>query len=287
MAGRIRSARGAVVIEKEDNLPVEMPVADVAIVLIGQSVSISGAVLHRLLSNDIAVLVCDWKGVPEGGAYSWSEHTRVGARAQAQAELSLPRKKNAWGRIIRAKILGQAAVLKEYRGESASYLERLAKKVKSGDPENCEGQAARYYWQHLWDGESFRRNPGAGVDNRNAHLDYAYTVLRGHGIRAVLSAGLAPALGLFHRGRSNNFALVDDLMEPFRPAVDAYVAELSCDADMENPETRKHLVEASSKPFDSQGYTISSVFVDFAQHFGRYAEGDEQTLTVPVWQGEQ
>ena len=38
--------------------------------------------------------------------------------------------------------------------------------------------------------------------------------------RAVCSAGLHPALGLFHRHELNPMRLVDDLMEIFRPLVD-------------------------------------------------------------------
>lgn len=285
MEGVIRARRGALLVQPEGSEGVEVPVADVAVALIGPSVGVSGAVMHRLLAADIAVLFCDWKGVPEGGAYSWSEHGRVGARTKAQSELSVPRQKNAWGRIVKAKVLGQAAVLDAHGRTGSPYLYNVAKRVRSGDPENLEGMAARHYWNHLWGDEGFRRHPGIGDSTRNQQLDYAYTVLRGHGIRAVLAAGLAPAIGVFHHGRSNNFALVDDLMEPFRPAIDAAVAELSEDADMTLSETRQHLVHASSRAFSGEGYSVASVFEDFAKAFGRYVEGKESMLEVPTWQG--
>ena len=38
--------------------------------------------------------------------------------------------------------------------------------------------------------------------------------------RALVSAGLTPALGIFHHNRANAFPLADDMMEPFRPFVD-------------------------------------------------------------------
>lgn len=285
MEGVVRARRGAIAIERPGHDLVEVPVADVAVVLLGQKVGVSGAVLHRLLSNDIAVIVCDWKGVPEGAAYSWSEHGRVGARTRVQASLSLPRQKNAWGRIVAAKVLGQAAVLGECGRDGEAHLRGLAKRVRSGDPENLEGTAARHYWQCLWGDEGFRRHPGVGDSTRNQQLDYAYAVLRGHGIRAVLAAGLTPALGVFHRNRANCFSLVDDLIEPFRPAVDSAVAELEPDADMDEPETRKRLVQASGRAFSPDGYSVASVFEDFAKHFARYVEGDEARLAVPVWNG--
>ena len=39
--------------------------------------------------------------------------------------------------------------------------------------------------------------------------------------------GPAPALGLHHGSRVNPFALVDDLMEPFRPLVDTIARDLA------------------------------------------------------------
>src|SRR5262249_44538167 len=39
----------------------------------------------------------------------------------------------------------------------------------------------------------------------------------------ICAAGLHPSLGLHHHNRYNAFCLADDLMEPFRPTVDARV----------------------------------------------------------------
>lgn len=288
LEGHISSERGALCIAPQSSDIVSIPVADVAVVLVGPKVHFSTAVIHRVLADDVTVLFCDWKGVPEGGAYAWGEHARACARQRAQAQLSVPRQKNAWARLIRAKIHGQYLTLEKLNRSAAKMLASLEKEVRSGDPCNCEAQAARIYWQALWGDEGFHRYPGAGLvseDCRNSHLDYAYTVLRGHGIRAVLAAGLAPALGLFHHGRSNNFALVDDLIEPFRPVVDFYVAQLSANAPMNAAATRQHLVAAASQPFNRNGLTIPSALEDLAQHFGQYCENDLEKLPVVAWDG--
>ncbi len=102
----------------------------------------------------------------------------------------------------------------------AGAFVELAKKVRSGDPENIEAQAARRYWPLLF-GTEFRRDsdhPGT-----NSLLNYGYAILRGGTARAVASAGLHPTLGLKHSNRGNPMCLVDDLMEPFRPLVDILV----------------------------------------------------------------
>jgi CRISPR-associated protein Cas1 len=90
-------------------------------------------------------------------------------------------------------------------------------RVRSGDPENIEAQAAKRYWVLLF-GEGFRRDRYA--EGPNSFLNYGYTVLRAATARAVLSAGLHPTLGLHHSNMQNAMRLVDDLMEPFRPLVD-------------------------------------------------------------------
>jgi CRISPR-associated protein Cas1 len=74
----------------------------------------------------------------------------------------------------------------------------------------------------------------------NAFLDYSYAILRGACLRGVVSAGLTPAIGIWHRRRDNPFALVDDVIEPFRPAADLIVAQLwQPGFDMELEEKRK------------------------------------------------
>jgi CRISPR-associated protein Cas1 len=93
----------------------------------------------------------------------------------------------------------------------------MSKRVRSGDPENLEAQAAQRYWPALF-GREFRRD--RDVDGTNALLNYGYAVVRAAVARAVVAAGLIPSLGVFHSNRSNAFCLADDLLEPYRPYVD-------------------------------------------------------------------
>ena len=116
-------------------------------------------------------------------------------------------------------------------------------RVKSGDPENVEAQAARKYWKLLF-GKDFKRDSGSRfICNKNALLNYGYTIIRAAMARAVCGTGLTPAFGIHHRNLENPFCLVDDLMEPFRPIVDLQVADLlNKDKDcILNPETKKEL----------------------------------------------
>ncbi|SDM90268.1 type II CRISPR-associated endonuclease Cas1 [Actinomyces ruminicola] len=285
LSGSVRSERGAVIICPDGAPSQSVPVADVAVVLLGIKVSISTAVMHRLLDSDVVVMFCDWRGVPEGAAYPWRAHTRVGARQRAQAALSLPRQKNAWGRLVRAKVLGQAHVLSKVDDASGLRLRNMAKSVRSGDPDNIEGQAARLYWSRLFGNEDSFVRLHESDDSRNSCLNYGYGVLRAHGVRAVVAAGLNPTLGVFHRGRSNFFNLVDDLIEPFRPAVDDTVLRLPADASLTDRSVKHELVQAVQQSFSVEGDTLPTSLERLAQHLGQYVEGDRDRLDAPHWAG--
>lgn len=260
------------------------PLGDVNIIFIGISVMLAPAVPYHLTSADVVAIFCDWRGMPIASMYPWTDaHGRVAARQRAQASLSLPRSKNAWMKIIKAKIRGQANVLDGHGRDGASKLREIANSVKSGDPDNREGYAARLYWRYLFNDPSFRRNPGAKENGWNGLLDYGYMILRGHSMRAVLSAGLTPALGLHHKGRSNSFALADDLIEPFRPIVDDVVASIGKDGLLIDKNTRRTLLQVCAKAFGSADKTAPSIMIEFSQQYGRYVEGEIPIIDVPVY----
>lgn len=282
LVGRVSTQRGQLTITPDKGEPTKVPAADLALVLLGPKVSLSGGVMHYLAQHDISALMCDWRGVPYAGFHTWSEHTRVGARHLAQVELTKPRQKNAWMQVVKAKVQGQAQTLALVDHRAARRLFRMAIEVRSGDPNNSEAAAARWYWRHLFAQQSFSRNQD-GEDNINSMLNYGYAILRGFGIRAVAGAGLSPTIGVFHRNRSNPFNLVEDLIEPFRPVVDAAVSYLGNNASLKNPQVKQALVSVISKPFNSSGMGVGSMLDDLAQQFGRYAEGDVSKLEVPGW----
>ena len=69
-------------------------------------------------------------------------------------------------------------------------------------------------------------------DELRLTLTYGFAV-SAEQARAVVGAGLTNALGLHHRSRVNRFALVDNLMEPFRPLVDGIVREMQAEGRTE------------------------------------------------------
>lgn len=287
LEGGITYVRGNMRVKRDDGSDaVDVPLAQTAVVLLGLRVRCSAAVLHEMARYGVSVMLCDWRGVPDAALHAWTDQpTTVTARHLAQVDLSVPRKKNAWGRITQAKIRGQAACLDALGLDGGGMLRGIAAAVRSGDPANREGHAAREYWRRVFpDDRGFRRIPGEGTC-RNAQLDYSYMVLRGFAVKAVISAGLIPALGVHHRNRGNYFCLADDLLEPYRPAIDRQVAKLDASDSLDDRSVKRRLVEAVNQQLNGTGLTIPSSLNDFAQQYGLYCEGKLDRLPVPEYAG--
>jgi len=204
--------------------PVTVPFEEIAaIVAAGPRMAISRAAAARLAGAGGALVFCDDRFTPASLCLPIAGNTVQTERIAAQAAAPLPLKKRLWQQVARAKIEAQARLLSEVRGGD-SGIARLAERVRSGDPDNIEGQAARLYWPALFFDPGFRR--GRDLGGPNDFLNYGYAVLRAVIARAVCASGLHPSLGIHHHNRYDSFCLASDLMEPFRPLVDRAVVSL-------------------------------------------------------------
>jgi CRISPR-associated protein Cas1 len=170
---------------------------------------------------------CNSKRMPASMLLPLEGHFSQTERFVRQAALSGPRRKRYWQAVVRHKIRAQSMVLTRLREFNAG-LPELARRVRSGDVGNIESQAARRYWSCLFLESDFRRSNDQ--DPRNALLNYGYAILRAASARALCAAGLHPSFGLHHSGKYNPFVLADDVMEPWRPAVDNAVFKLGAEA---------------------------------------------------------
>ena len=228
-----------IVVDPDHGDPLTFPVEDIAwIILDTPQISLSGALLGALAENGVALVVPDTKHHPAGMLLSFHQHHAQAAIAHAQIAISQPLKKRLWQKLICAKIENQAAVLRGIGSDHAPALSAMAGRVGSGDPDNMEAQAARAYWQRLFEG--FRRHD---EDRRNGLLNYGYAVVRAALARACAASGLLPAFGIHHRSRTNPFNLVDDLIEPFRPVVDRIARTWAATKEIEelDLEDRRHM----------------------------------------------
>ncbi|MDW8313262.1 MAG: type II CRISPR-associated endonuclease Cas1 [Burkholderiales bacterium] len=219
-------SRGFVVVRETEGERKELariPIDDVAAVIAnGHGLTYTNNLVVALAQRGAPLAVCGPNHNVVGMLVPVEGHHVQAKRFDAQIGARKPLLKRAWTQIVRAKLSQQAAVL-EAVGAPSVPLTALAKRVRSGDPDNLEAQAARRYWALLF-GEEFRRDPRE--PGANGLLNYGYTILRTCMARSVVAAGLHPTVGLHHANQGNSMRLVDDLIEPFRPLVDFKVWKL-------------------------------------------------------------
>src|SRR5690554_1278226 len=203
-----------------------IPIEDIGFIVIeNQEIYISIPTLNKLIDNNVAVIFCDTKHMPSSMLLNLNSHHIQQELFRNQINASVPLKKQLWQQVIKKKIKNQAAHL-ERHGKPYKVLKFHRLKVLSGDTENREGMAAAHYWKHLFDFD-FKRE--RYVDYPNSFLNYGYIVLRAAVARSLAGSGLLSTLGIHHHNKYNAFCLADDIMEPYRPLVDAKVLQIMTD----------------------------------------------------------
>ena len=255
-----------------------------ALIIRGHGASLSANICSRLSAANIPIVICGTNQSPASVVWPVSGHFAQGLHMQAQAVANKPLLKRLWAQLIKAKIIAQADVLDAFERNN-SDLRAMAARVKSGDSDNLEAQAARRYWPRLM-GEDFRRDQNA--KGKNAALNYGYTILRAAAARSILAAGLHPSLSLQHQSRGDPLRLADDLMEPFRPWVDHQIRQLanSLEQDEEfqlNQDNKAALVNVLSLDLHSaHGASPMQICMDrMAQSLVRIFLGEQKIIELP------
>ncbi len=200
-----------------------VPIEDLGIIILeNQQITLTNALLDKLMRNNTLVVNCNYQHLPVGMLLPMIGHSEQTERFINQLNASAPLKKNLWQQTIKAKIRNQAKLL-ENRGIEAENMKYWEKSVTSGDSQNHEGRAAAYYWSAIFNNNFLRHREG---EPPNHYLNYGYAILRAITARALIGSGLLPMLGIFHRSKYNAFCLADDIMEPYRPFIDCLVCEL-------------------------------------------------------------
>ena len=220
------------VIKMKDNPDMirTVPVEDLGFVLLeNQRINITMPLLNALADNNVGVIVCTDKMMPNAMLLNLDSNSVQGERYRDQINASEPLKKNLWKQTVEAKIRNQAALLNKL-DKDGNQLKPYWQNVKSGDADNREGVAAKIYWNALFGDDFMRYRTG---DSPNDMLNYGYTILRAAVARSLMGSGLFPAFGIYHRNRYNAFPLADDIMEPYRPFVDEIVFDMYANGERE------------------------------------------------------
>ena len=281
---RLSVHHNQLVAETRDETPTRTaPLADVDVVVLSSHLGLS-LDLHTLRSTvaaGTAVVVCDERHLPNGVLLplfgTWN-HTEV---LHQQLDMTVPRRKRAWQQIVRRKIEAQAIALPT-GSPATGRLEELVTRVRSGDPDNCEAQAARIYWPAMM-GPDFRRRTQTR-EGVNGALDYGYAIIRSVVARCAVAVGLHPALGVHHSSRTNPLCLADDLVEPLRPVVDGVVAghrlEFTGDLDPDGKLVLTALLDVPFRCGEHKG-TLTTAATRYGESFRDYVAGRSNMIMFP------
>ena len=219
---KLRREHFSLAIDQEETAFV--PFEDIAVIVLNhREITLTHPVLSACAEYGIGLYATGSNHQPAGVFLPFLSHSRTTRMMRLQLNVARPTAKQAWASIVRRKIENQAACLKLGGRKGVDRMESYTRRVRSGDPDNLEAQAAAFYFAQLY-GSNFTR---ADVRWTNAALDYGYAVLRGAIARGLVAHGLHPTVGLFHDSEQNAFNLADDLIEPFRPLVDLHVVKHS------------------------------------------------------------
>lgn len=222
-------------VEKNDSVPEEfkrlnertIPIEDIGVVVLdNKRITITSGAISALLGNNVAVVTCNERSMPEGLLMPLEGNTLQQERFTSQIDASLPLRKQLWAQTVKQKIANQECVLRTYTtGVETNCMRIWVNDVRSGDPENLEARAAAYYWKNLFPDIPYFVRDREGVAPNNL-LNYGYAILRAVIARNLVASGLLPTLGIHHHNRYNAYCLADDIMEPYRPYVDELVLQI-------------------------------------------------------------
>ncbi len=132
---------------------------------------------------------------------------------------------NIWAKIIKNKIENQAQVLHYCNSLQHIHLINLTQNIFPDDKTNIEAVASSIYWKEIFF-NSFDYFTRKCDDIRNSALNYGYAIIRSSIANSLACKGFLSFYGIHHRNQLNQFNLVDDIIEPFRPIVDLEVFEI-------------------------------------------------------------
>lgn len=175
--------------------------------------------ISELMKQKIKVIFCDEKRQPESEIVPYYGAHNTSKKIKAQLAWSISAQQEIWTAVIAEKIQQQQRLLNKLGLPAAQKLKKYLADLQLYDVTNREGHAAKVYFNALF-GKDFVRESD---DTINIALNYGYTILLSTFNKEIVSQGYLTQIGLKHTNQFNYFNLSSDLMEPFRPVVDALV----------------------------------------------------------------
>ena len=244
--------------------------------------AITTGLLCELARRKIKIIFCDEKHNPYAELINYYGTVDTSLRVKQQISWTSTARQEAWASIVKAKIKSQASLLfQQNQPEAAAQLMQFHDDVQPGDPTNREGHAAKVYFHNLF-GPDFSRDSGLAP---NPALNYGYTILLSSFNKEIINSGYFTQLGIFHDNQYNPFNLSSDLMEPYRPLVDALALKLGKDdLDLERKHQLVDIVNQVVTIEGSQQRISQAISIYCASVFRALNTNKPSLISHYVWQ---
>ncbi len=223
-----------------------IPIRSIERLIIHGEAELTAGVIERLAEAGVTLLLLAKRKLERRALVLGPAHNDAAIRLGQAGRVHDSAFRRDWAAgIVRAKIRRQKRMLDRALGDrpdrrkplfdALASLEGLLARVDTHKHvvalRGVEGAAARGYFAGL----AALFPPALGFSGRNrrpprdpvnACLSLGYTLLHFDAVRAAHIAGLDPMIGFYHRPAHGRESLASDLIEPLRPAVDAFVLRL-------------------------------------------------------------
>lgn len=256
--------------------------ADIGVLILHHhTIGLSVTALRALCGAGACVMITDETHMPAAVMLPTAANRSAPSRLRRQiSHIGTTIPDALWQALVQARIRTQAATLRAFGLNGALRLTRLVDEVELGDSTHREGQAARHYWQFMFEG--FKREKEGAEDGINSRLNYGYAVLRSLVARELVAAGLSCELGLGHRNAENPFNLADDFMEPYRFTVERHVRQIDCSTKLDSA-AKKEVVRfvESEVTVGKFSYRLLPAVRETIASYVRILESNKGQLVLP------
>lgn len=256
----------------------QIPVDDISLLLISTTQAvITTALISELSKKNVKIVFTDEAREPISEIYGYYPANRTAQLLREQVNWDLQLQQILWTKLVANKIINQINVL-NLLDHSTDELVLELEKLELNDLTNREAVVSHKYFPLLFE-SGFTRRDGSVI---NAALNYGYSILLSAVNQEIVANGYVTYLGIHHDSEENQFNLASDLMEPFRPVVDCWVANQKF--NQLTPDIKYGLVELLSLELKYNGKKtiLRNAITDHVRNCLKYLAGKANSFTIEM-----
>lgn len=256
----------------------QIPIDDISLLLISTTQAvITTALISELSKKNVKIIFTDDTHKPISETYGYYPNHRSAGLLREQLNWEIGRSQVLWTKVVASKLINQINVLK-LQNVKTSSLEDELNKLELNDITNREAVIARKYFPLLFE-DGFSRRNGSVI---NTALNYGYSILLSTINQEIVSNGYLTYIGIHHDNEENQFNLASDLMEPFRPIVDFWLANKKFNEF--TPDVKYGLVELLSLEikYNGKNTLLRNAITIHVRNCLKYLSNKEQNIKIEM-----